>query len=202
VHTKVVLSVTMAYQDDTYYIDRILKHADQNAFAGLVNKHKTMAFNVALRITKSREDAEEVAQDAFVKVYQSLPQFKGDSKFTTWLFKVVYNLALTKIRKKSLVSGSTDEEHFVEPAGEQIFDTIAKMKEKEQKKHLSEAIATLDETDQLLVTLYYMNDQSVEEISEITSLTQSNVKVKLFRARKKLHDELHKNLQHELHSIL
>lgn len=161
-----------------------------------------MAFNVALRITKSREDAEEVAQDAFVKVYQSLPQFKGDSKFTTWLFKVVYNLALTKIRKKSLVSGSTDEEHFVEPAGEQIFDTIAKMKEKEQKKHLSEAIATLDETDQVLVTLYYMNDQSVDEIAEITSLTQSNVKVRLFRARKKLHDELQKNLQHELQSIL
>lgn len=192
----------MAYQDDNYYIDRILKHSDQNAFAGLVNKHKTMAFNVALRITKSREDAEEVAQDAFVKVYQSLPQFKGDSKFTTWLFKVVYNLALTKIRKKSLVSGSTDEEHFVEPAGEQIFDTIAKMKEKEQKKHLSEAIATLDETDQVLVTLYYMNDQSVDEIAEITSLTQSNVKVRLFRARKKLHDELQKNLQHELQSIL
>jgi RNA polymerase sigma factor (sigma-70 family) len=192
----------MAYQDDIYYIDRILQHSDQNAFAGLVNKHKTMAFNVALRITKSREDAEEVAQDAFVKVYQSLPQFKGDSKFTTWLFKVVYNLALTKIRKKSLVSGSTDEEHFVEPAGEQIFDTIAKMKEKEQKKHLSEAIATLDETDQVLVTLYYMNDQSVDEIAEITSLTQSNVKVKLFRARKKLHDELQKNLQHELQSIL
>lgn len=192
----------MAYQDDNYYIDRILKHSDQKAFAGLVNKHKTMAFNVALRITKSREDAEEVAQDAFVKVYQSLPQFKGDSKFTTWLFKVVYNLALTKIRKKSLVSGSTDEEHFVEPAGEQIFDTIAKMKEKEQKKHLSEAIATLDETDQVLVTLYYMNDQSVDEIAEITSLTQSNVKVRLFRARKKLHDELQKNLQHELQSIL
>ncbi len=192
----------MAYQDDSYYIDRILKHSDQNAFAGLVNKHKTMAFNVALRITKKREDAEEVAQDAFVKVYRSLSEFKGDSKFTTWLFKVVYNLALTKIRKKSLVSGSTDEEYFVEPAGEPLFDAIAKMKEKEQKKHLTEAIATLDETDQLLVTLYYMNDQSVDEISEITSLTPSNVKVKLFRSRKKLHDELQKNLQHELYSIL
>ncbi len=192
----------MAYQDDSYYIDRILKHSDQNAFGGLVNKHKTMAFNVALRITKSREDAEEVAQDAFVKVYHALPQFKGDSKFTTWLFKVVYNLALTKIRKKSLVSGSTDEDHFVEPAGEQVFDTIAKMKEKEQKKHLSEAIATLEEIDQVLVSLYYMDDQSVDEIAEITALSHSNVKVKLFRARKKLHDELQKNLKHELHSIL
>lgn len=192
----------MAYQEDTYYIDRILKHSDQMAFAGLVNKHKTMAYNIALRVTKSREDAEEVAQDAFIKVYKSLSLFKGDSKFTTWLFRVVYNLALTKIRKKSLISGSTDEDHFVETGHDDAFDAVARIKEKEQKKHLNDAISTLDETDQVLISLYYMNDQSVDEIAEITELSASNVKVKLFRARKKLHDELQKNLKSELHSIL
>jgi RNA polymerase sigma factor (sigma-70 family) len=78
----------MAYREDSYYIDRVLNHADPAAFAGLVNKHKTMAFNIALRITKNREDAEEVAQDAFIKLYQALADFKGDSKFTTWFFRV------------------------------------------------------------------------------------------------------------------
>ncbi|MBL0342544.1 MAG: sigma-70 family RNA polymerase sigma factor [Bacteroidetes bacterium] len=192
----------MAYKDDAYYIARIRQYADNAAFASLVNKHKTMAYNIALRITRSREDAEEVAQDAFVKVFQSLAQFKGDSKFTTWLFKVVYNLALTKIRKKSLISGSIDEDHFTETASEEAFEVVARIKDKEQKKYLNEAIAMLDESDQLLISLYYMNDLSVDEIAEITDLSASNIKVKLFRSRKKLHDELQRSLKDELHSIL
>ena len=90
----------MAYQEDSYYIERVLQHKDAAAFEGLVNKHKTLAFNIALRITKNREDAEEVAQDAFIKLYHALSEFKGDAKFTTWFFRIVYNLALSKIRKK------------------------------------------------------------------------------------------------------
>ncbi len=192
----------MAYKEDSYYIDRILKYSDNMAFAGLVNKHKTMAYNIALRITRSREDAEEVAQDAFVKIYQALNQFKGDSKFSTWLFKVVYNLALTKIRRKSLISGSIDEAHFVEPSNDSAFETVGRIKDKERKKYLDTAINTLDESDQLLIGLYYMDDLSVDEIAEITELSPSNIKVKLFRSRKKLHDELQKNLKGELQSIL
>jgi len=192
----------MAYLEDSYYIDRVLNHADSAAFAGLVNKHKTMAFNIALRITKSREDAEEVAQDAFIKLYQALADFKGDSKFTTWFFRVVYNLALTKIRKKSLFTGSVDDEGFTEYADDSAFDGMAKFNDNEKKRYLGEAISTLDESDQLLITLYYMNDQPVDDIADITGLSESNVKVRLFRARKKLHDHLKLNLKEELHSIL
>jgi RNA polymerase sigma factor (sigma-70 family) len=192
----------MAYREDDYYIDRILHHADNSAFAQLVNKHKTMAFNIALRITKSREDAEEVAQDAFIKVYHSLSQFKGDSKFTTWLFRVVYNMGLSKIRKKSLISGSIDEEGYVDAAFDDSLDVLSKFKQQEQKHHINEAMAELNELDQLLVTLYYMSDHSVEEISGITDISVSNVKVRLFRSRKKLHDTLQQNLKGELQSIL
>lgn len=192
----------MAYKPDLYYIDRIRKYSDNSAFAALVNKHKTMTYNIALRITKNREDAEEVAQDAFVKVYHSLPLFKGNSKFTTWLFKIVYNMALTRIRKKSLISGSIDEENFIETASDTVFEAVNRISEKEQKRHLSEAIATLDELEQLLITLYYMEDLSTEEIAEITDLSVSNIKVKLFRSRKKLHDTLQRNLKSELQSIL
>ena len=192
----------MAYKNDEWYIDRVLNHNDPAAFEGLINKHKTMAFNIALRITGSREDAEEVAQDAFVKVYHSLSGFKGDSKFTTWFYRVVYNMAISKTRKKSLIEGSVDEDGFIEPAGEEAFETTLKLRENDRKKFVSEAIATLDPADQLLITLYYMDEQSVEDIASITGLSASNIKVKLFRCRKRLHDVLKKNLKEELHSIL
>src|SRR5688572_22199836 len=192
----------MSYRDDAYYIDRVLQHGDSQAFAGLINKHKTMAFNIALRITGNREDAEEVAQDAFVKLYNSLDKFRGDSKFTTWFFRIVYNLGLTKVRKKSLFSGSTDDEDFSEHLSGDIPTLTDQYYGKEKKQFVNAALATLDDGDRLLVTLYYMDDQPVDSISEITGLTQSNVKVKLFRARKKLHDTLQRNLKDELYSIL
>lgn len=192
----------MAYKDDAYYIERVLEHSDTTAFTQLINKHKAMAFNIALRVTRNREDAEEVAQDAFVKLYHSLDQFKGDSKFTTWFFRVIYNLALSKIRKKSLFTGSVDDDNFIETADENGFDALIKYREKEKKKYLDDAISTLDEADQLLITLYYMNDQPVDDIAAITGLSDSNVKVRLFRSRKKIHEALQKSLKHELQSIL
>lgn len=192
----------MAYREDSFYIDRVLNHADAAAFAGLVNKHKTMAFNIALRITRNREDAEEVSQDAFIKLYHALGDFKGNSKFTTWFFRVIYNLALTKVRKKSLFTGSVDDEGFRDQGDESAFDGLSKFKEKEKKLYLNEAIGTLEECDQLLITLYYLDDQPVDAVAEITGLTESNVKVRLFRARKKIHDHLQKNLKEELHAIL
>ncbi len=192
----------MAYRDDSYYIDRVLNHSDGAAFAGLVNKHKTMAFNIALRVTRNREDAEEIAQDAFIKLYQSLSAFKGESKFTTWFFRVIYNLALTKIRKKSLFTGSVDDDSFIDHTDESAFDGLSKFRDKEKKMYLDAAINTLEESDQLLITLYYMDDQPVDAVAEITGLTESNVKVRLFRARRKLHNHLQKNLKEELQSIL
>ena len=192
----------MSYRDDAYYIERVLHHGDTQAFAGLINKHKTMAFNIALRITGNREDAEEVAQDAFVKLYNSLNQFRGDSKFTTWFFRIVYNLGLTKVRKKSLFTGSVDDENFQEIPLESDSNMVDAYYGKEKRQFVNKALSTLDEGDRLLITLFYMDDQPVDSIAEITGLTQSNVKVKLFRARKKLHDALSDNLKDELQSIM
>jgi RNA polymerase sigma factor (sigma-70 family) len=192
----------MAYREDSYYIDRILINGDNSAFEGLINKHKTMAYNIAIKITRNREDAEEVAQDSFIKVFHSLKLFKGESKFTTWLFRIVYNTSLSKIRRKSLFTHSIDDENFVENESEHAFEHVDRMKIKDQQHYVKIAMNTLDELDQLVITLYYLEEQSVQDICTITDLSESNVKVRLFRARKKLHKVLSENLKDEVHSIL
>jgi RNA polymerase sigma factor (sigma-70 family) len=187
----------MAYQSDSYYLDRIKSSGDRYAFSALVNKHQTMVFNLALRVTRNREDAEEVAQDTFIKVFSTLSEFRGESKFTTWLYRISMNFALNKIRKKSLFDVSVDDEAFSEPATEIDFP----LEVKERKDIIKKAIASLDNTDGMLITLFYMDDQSVEDISEITGLSPSNVKVRMFRARKKLQQYINKQLQEEIISV-
>lgn len=192
----------MAYREDSYYISQVLEKGDASAFEGLINKHKTMAFNIAYRITRSREDAEEIAQDAFVKVYHNLQQFRGESKFTTWLYKVIYNLGLSRIRKKGHTFSSIDDDSYIEDGSENAFMEADKLGARDRKVFVNKALDNLDESESLLITLYYMNDLPVEEISDITGLSESNVKVKLFRARKKMQQYLNNLLKDEIHSIL
>ena len=192
----------MAYEDDSYYIDRITKFQDQVAFAHLIRKHQTMVFNIAKKITRSSEDAEEVAQDTFIKMYKSINDFRGDSKFTTWLYRIAWNIAASKIRKKSHIVASTDEDNYYEYITEDSFNVTASMNVKDRNRYVKEAIDSLDETESTVVTLYYMDDQPVDEIAEITGLSVSNIKVKLFRARKKIGVKLEQLLDTELHLLI
>lgn len=186
---------------DQVYIDRVLT-GDTNAFAYLIDKYKNMAYTISVRIVKNHEDAEEIAQDSFLKAFQKLDTFKGDSKFSTWLYSIVYRDSISKIRKKNIVT--TDINSFVmeNHTIDHEFSQIEAIKNGEQKKYVSEAIHNLPEIDALLITLFYLNENSIEEIVQITSLTKSNVKVKLFRARKKLYHELSLLLKDELKSIV
>ena len=191
----------MQYKDDSYYITGIL-NGEAAAFAFLVDKHKAKAFNIAFRILKSREDAEEVTQDSFLKAYHSLKEFRQEAKFSTWLYRIIYNNCISKLRKKKPAVDSYDDEQFewFEPA-----DTAAELEkfhELEQKKYINEALARLPGEDASVVSLFYMDDCSIDEICEITGLGQSNVKVKLFRARKRLYDELHSILKSEIKEII
>ena len=182
---------------DQIYIDRVLQ-GDTNAFAYLIDKYRNMAYTLAIKIVKNAEDAEEVAQDSFIKAFQKLESFKGASKFSTWLYTIVYRNAISSIRKKKIVT--TDIDSFVIENHTDDFDfpQIEAIKNGEQKKYVNEAIDQLPETDALLITLFYLNDSSVEEIEAITGLTKANVKVKLFRARKKLHEILEKKQENLL----
>jgi len=191
----------MDKNSDQVYIDKVLQ-GDTNAFAYLINKYKDMAYTIAIKIVKNHEDAEEVAQDSFLKAYEKLDSFKGNSKFSTWLYTIVYRNSITKIRKKKVATSDIDD-HVMDNYSEgSEFPQLEAIKNGEQQKYVREAIDRLPEKDALLITLFYMNENSIEEIEQITNLTQSNIKVKLFRARKKLNTELSFLLKEEVKTIL
>lgn len=191
----------MDKNSDQIYIDKVLQ-GDTNAFAYLINKYKDMAYTIAIKIVKSHEDAEEVAQDSFLKAYEKLDSFKGNSKFSTWLYTIVYRNSITKIRKKKVATSDIDDYVMDNYSEGSDFPQIEAIKNGEQQKYVREAINRLPEKDAILITLFYMNESSIEEIEQITSLTQTNIKVKLFRARKKLNNELSLLLKDEVKTIL
>ncbi|MCK5679148.1 MAG: sigma-70 family RNA polymerase sigma factor [Flavobacteriaceae bacterium] len=186
---------------DQKYINKVLQ-GDTNAFSYLVDKYKNMTYTVALKIVRNNEDAEEVAQDSFIKAYSQLHTFKGDSKFSTWLYTIVYRNAISKIRKKKITTTNIDSFVIENHKTDFDFPQIEAIKNGEQKKYVAEAINNLPEMDAFLITLFYLNESSVEEIEEITGLTKTNIKVKLFRARKKLYSELSLLLKDELKAII
>ena len=191
----------MEKNSDQSYIDRV-RNGDSNAFAYLINRYKSMCYTLAIRIVKSHEDAEEVSMDSFLKAYQKIDSFKGDSKFSTWLYTIVYRESITRVRKKRIDTADIDD--FVKDnySEDQDFPQLEAMKEKEQKVYVRQAVDRLPENDALIITLFYLNENSIEEIQQITDLSESNVKVKLFRARKKLKTELAGLLNEELNTIL
>ena len=191
----------MEAKEDQIYIDRVLQ-GDTNAFAHLIDKYKNMAYTLAMKIVKNREDAEEVAQDSFLKAYQKLEGFKGQSKFSTWLYTIVYRSALTKVRKKKLETSDIDSYVIDNHREDHDFPQLEAIKNGEQQKYVKKAIDNLGEADALIITLFYLHDNSIEEIKEITDMSESNVKVRLFRARKKLHNELSLILKEEIKTIL
>lgn len=178
----------MEKKEDSYYISKVLG-GEPDSFAPLVEKYKTMAYNISIRIVGRPEDAEEVAQDSFVKAYRSLAGFEGKSKFSTWLFRIVYNTSVSYIRKKRRESFTDDIDSKMkakaEPIDEEYFH-----EEELMSYSLKMALKELPPEEQTIITLYYYQESSINEIADITGISSSNVKVKLFRVRKKLHERV------------
>ena len=190
----------MNFQSDSFYIDKVL-NSDVNAYASLVDMHKDMVFTIALKIVRNREDAEEIAQDVFVKAYQSLATFKKESKFSTWLYRIVYNTAISKTRKKNIETTNINYDIVENYSEDDINENLNRLDNNEQKKIINTVLKKLNTEDHLLVTLYYFEEKSTEEISEIVNISQSNVKVKLFRMRKKLYSEIQRLIKSQYKEI-
>ncbi|MCK5839595.1 MAG: RNA polymerase sigma factor [Bacteroidales bacterium] len=179
----------MEFLEDSLYIEKVLS-GDTSACTNLVNKHKDMVFTIARKIARSREDAEEIAQDAFIKAFQSLEKFKQKSKFSTWLYRITYNTAVSRVRKKNIEVSVIDEEVIENYPGEQIYEFVEAMDDQRQQQFIDAALERLSPEDNVVITLFYLEECSIEEISKITALSKSNVKVKLHRIRKRLYKEL------------
>jgi RNA polymerase sigma factor (sigma-70 family) len=172
-------------EDIEYYIDQVLV-GNTSAFTRIVEKHKDRAFNLAFRICCNREEAEEIAQDSFLKAYRALDSFKRKSSFSTWLYRIVYNTAISyvRIRKKEVLSLDEFPADATDFIGTGISEEAA---EAEYRKSLIDfAFQKISEEERSLVTLFYYEDMSTEEISDITGISKPNVKVKLFRARQRM----------------
>lgn len=160
-----------------------------------------MVYSIALRFMGNRDDALEVAQESFIKIYKGLPNFRGDSKLSTWIYRITVNQALTQNRaKRKFVD-------LPEISDEQVyFGGIANVLEtlgiEDRKYYLAKAMLELSADENTILMLYYTEEQSVDEIAEIMQLTPSNVKVRLFRGRNKLHEKLSKMLNSEVKSLL
>ncbi|MDX9725374.1 MAG: RNA polymerase sigma factor [Bacteroidales bacterium] len=175
----------MDTKSDRYYIGQVLA-GSMNAFSRLVDIHKDKAFNLAFRICGNREEAEEIAQDAFMKAYRSLKDFRMKSSFATWLYRIVYNTAVSLVRSRKKNMLSLDE--F--PADAIDFISAGKNEEESMLEYRNSlvnfALQNISEEDRGLITLFYYEELEAGEISRITGISRNNIKVRLFRARQKM----------------
>ena len=198
----VVLSNTMSTgPSDIELISTVLK-GDQQAYALIVDRYQSFVFTLVLRYIKSREDAEEVAQDIFVKAYRALADFKGASKFSTWLYTIVTTTCISFLRKKKLDIHSLDNEKVLETIENR--DSGMSANQVEQKSRIAmvnQAIALLSPDDAEIVQLFYKGEQTLEEIARVLGIEANNVKVRLHRARTRLKEKMQKHFAAEVKDI-
>ncbi len=187
-------------KDDLFYIDSVLK-GNTSAFSYLVDKYQDMVYGLSLKMLKNQQDAEEMAQDCFVKAFRSLSTYKKKSKFSTWLYRIVYNSCISLLRKRKMEIRSLDEQQLSDADEAHIHEQLTEIDKAKLEEYLNFALKTLPETEQVLVSLYYYEEHKVEEISEITGLSESNVKVKIHRARKRMYEVLNSTYQEEILSL-
>ncbi len=186
---------------DTEIITKVLR-GEQAYFVQLVERYQNYVFTLVLRMADNREDAEEISQDVFVKAYRALADFRGESRFSTWLYTIVRTSCITFLRKKKLVTVSIDDE--AKPMQLENRESGFRANSVEQKsKHamVNEAILLLGPDDRQVITLFYQGEQSLEEIGKIMGLEPNTVKVKLHRARQRLKEKMEKYFSREVQEL-
>jgi len=167
----------------------IIKRAisgDPEALTFLIDKYKNVAYNLALSIVRNQEDAKDITQDSFLKVLENIGRFRNESKFSTWLYRIVYNQSVVfsqcvnRVQKVDYALVIADPENNENP--ETNEDQEVRIKE------LYDAIHLLNDSDRHIIMLFYLAEKSVKEISQITGFSVANIKVILHRARKKLYE--------------
>ena len=184
-------------QMDKLFVERA-RQGDESAFEALVNLYGKKVYNTACRICKNEADAEDVAQEVFLKVYRALPNFKGESSFSTFLYRVTVNACLDFVRRsgraaaESLVRQDADgEEYEYLPAD--VEQTPERQSERaELRETLRRSILRLSDEHRAVILLRDVNGLSYEEIAAVLSCSVGTVKSRINRAREKLREILKK----------
>ena len=181
----------MTKEEELAVVQRV-QRGDVNAFEDLVAAYEKNVFNLALRMTGNAQDAEDMAQEAFIKAYNSLSSFRGESKFSVWLYRIVSNVCLDFLRKKNkqgTVSLSVEDDDG-EDSQLDLPDLSQSPEELLEKKLTREAVQrglkALPEDARQILLLREIQGLSYEEIGETLGLESGTVKSRIFRARKKL----------------
>ena len=186
---------------DTEIIKRVLG-GEQALYGQLVQQYQQYVFTLVLRFTDNREDAEEISQDIFVKAYRSLADFRGDAKFSTWLYTVVRTSCITFLRKKKLDVTSIDNERtFLQLENQESSFKANTVEQKSRHAMVNEAIKMLSPDDAQILTLFYKSEQSLEEIGRIMGYDPNTIKVKLHRARHRLKEKMEKHFSYEVRDL-
>ncbi len=191
-----------AKPSDGQLIDAVIE-GDQTAYRSLVERYQNYAFTITYNVLKNREEAEEAAQDAFIKAYKMMASFERKSKFSTWLYTIAYRTALDYYKKKKHQTRSIDsEESYLQIEDTKTLNPDQSMQQEDIKEQLKAAIRQLKPSDASVITLFYLHEKSVQEVAQIMNLTVSNVKTKLHRLREALRNQLETQLKTEIQDLL
>lgn len=177
--------------EENRLLDRILD-GEQEAYAPLVDKYKSYAFTIALKILNNRPEAEEAAQDAFIKAFHYLKTFNRQAKFSTWLYRIVFNTAISYKRKNKVQMQSIDDVS-IEYSG----TSGGTLERNDKEEFVRQAMDKLSDADRLAIQLYYIKEFSLEEVAGIINQPLNTVKVRVHRARQRVGDELKRILKEE-----
>jgi RNA polymerase sigma-70 factor (ECF subfamily) len=181
-------------ENDKYYIEKI-KQGEKQYFSYIIDNYKKIAFTLALRLVKIRDVAEDLTQDAFIKIYINIGVFDYRVKFSTWVYRIVYNTCIDYLRKENVQFERIDEENY---RSEFITEDKIDFDSEYKSKIIQNAILSLPGDYGFIMTLYYFEEMNTKEISNVTGQSKDNIKVKLHRGRKLLEIELRKKYKNEL----
>lgn len=171
---------------------RAAARGDLQAYGQLVHLHQDMVFSLSLSLLKNRQDAEDLSQDVLVKAYRMLPQFKGLAPFKGWLYRITYHEGLNRLKKIKRQRSTLDLDEHVGDAAAVATENLEAIEASDKQRMIRQALDHLTPEDRVLVHAYYFEEMSIREICEITGLSDSNVKIKLYRSRKTMHEVLQK----------
>ncbi len=180
--------------EETYrFIEQLKRTRSSTAASHLVERYQNKVFSFCLRMVKQREVAEELAQDAFLKAFKNIKSLQDHAKFEQWLMKLTYHIVIDFMRKKKITFNSIEQVGKIQADDNPHLELI----NKDRREQMEKIFESLEQSDCAVLTLYYMEDKSIKQIEAITGLSQSNIKVKLFRTRETLRTKLQKFKSYE-----